>query len=77
MHHDENGNTCINSRLVAEESGNNIISTADKKIVVLKGLSDYIVVEDKDVLMIVPKSEEQEIKLIREKVMQDFGKDLG
>lgn len=74
---DEDGNTCINSRLVAEESGNNIISTVDKKIVVLKGLSDYIVVEDKDVLMIVPKSEEQEIKQLREKVMNDFGKDLG
>ena len=44
---------------------------------VLKGLSDYIVVEDKDVLMIVPKSEEQEIKQLRERVMEDFGKDLG
>lgn len=74
---DENGNTAVNSRLVAEDSENNIVSTSDKKIVVLKGLSDYIIVEDKDILMIVPKSEEQEIKRIREKVMEDFGEDLG
>ena len=74
---DEKGNTAVNSRLVAEDAEDNIISTYNKKIVVLKGLSDYIVVEDKDILMIVPKSEEQEIKQIREKVMKDFGEDLG
>lgn len=74
---DEDENTAINCRLVSEDSENNIVSTNDKKIVVLKGLSDYIVVEDKDVLMIVPKSEEQEIKQIRAKVMKDYGKDLG
>ncbi|QYA25351.1 mannose-1-phosphate guanylyltransferase [Gramella sp. MT6] len=74
---DENGNTAINSRLVVQQADNNIISTSNKKIVVLKGLSDYIIVEDKDVLMIVPKSDEQEIKEIREKVMKEFGEDLG
>jgi len=74
---DENDNTAVNCRLLSEDSKNNIISTIDKKIVVLKGLSDYIVVEDKDVLMIVPKSNEQEIKNLREIVMEDFGKDLG
>lgn len=74
---DENGNTAVNSNLVAEEAENNIVSTTGKKVVVLKGISDYIIVEDKDVLMIVPKSEEQEIKNIREKVMKDFGEDLG
>lgn len=74
---DEDNNTAINCRLLANNSENNIISTTDKKIVVLKGLSDFIVVEDKDVLMIVPKSDEQEIKQIREKVMKDFGEDLG
>lgn len=73
---DENQNTCINSRLIAGESENNIISTSGK-IVVLKGLSDFIIVEDKDILMIVKKSEEQSIKEIREKVMEEYGKDLG
>ena len=74
---DEHGNTAVNTRLITEESENNIISTASKKIVVLKGLSDYIIVEENDVLMIVPKSEEQEIKQIRKKVMDVYGQDLG
>jgi len=74
---DEDNNTVINCQFISEGSENNIVSAMDKKVVVLKGLSDYIVVEDKDVLMIVPKSEEQQIKKLREKVMEDFGDHLG
>lgn len=74
---DETGNTVINSRLLSEHAENNIISTSEKKVVVVKGLSDYIIVDDNEVLMIIPKSDEQEIKEWRNKVMEDFGKDLG
>ena len=74
---DDNNNTAINCRLLAESSENNIVSTINKKIVVLKGLSDHIIVEDDEVLMIVPKSDEQEIKQLREQVMKDFGDELG
>ncbi|SDS54019.1 mannose-1-phosphate guanylyltransferase [Gramella sp. MAR_2010_147] len=74
---DEDDNTTINCRLHSEDSKNNIVSAIDKKIVVLKGLSDFIIVEDKDILMIVPKSDEQYIKELRDQVMKDFGEDLG
>lgn len=74
---DENGNVAINARLHTEDADNNIISTFDKKIVALKDLSDYIIVNDEKVLMIVPKEKEQEIKRIREEVMKGFGEDLG
>ncbi len=74
---DENGNTAVNCRLVPDNSSNNIVSTSKKKIVVLKGLSDYIIVEDENVLMIVPKSEEQGIKQVREQVMNEYGEELG
>ncbi|APG61119.1 mannose-1-phosphate guanylyltransferase [Christiangramia salexigens] len=74
---DENGNTAINAQLLLEDSANNIIASNSHKLVVLKGLSDYIVVEDDDVLMIVPKSDEQEIKQLRQKAMDEFGQDLG
>ena len=74
---DENGNTSINARLHADAAENNIVSTFSKKIVAIKGLSDYIIVEDKDVLMIVPKSDEQEIKKLRDEVMKEFGDELG
>ena len=74
---DKNGNTLIKTRLLSEDSENNIISTHDGKIVAIKGLSDYIIVEDENVLMIVPKSEEQEIKTLRQKVMNKYGNELG
>ncbi len=74
---DENGNTCINTRLTAQDSKNNIVSTYSQKVVALRGVSDMIIIEDKDVLMVIPKAEEQEIKKLREEVMKDFGEDLG
>lgn len=74
---DEKGNTAINARLHVDNAENNIVSTYSQKIVALKGISDYIIVEDKDILMIVPKSEEQDIKKLREQVMKDFGDELG
>jgi len=47
------------------------------KVVVVDGLEDYIIVDDEDVLLIVPKEKEQEIKEIRARVMEKFGKNLG
>ncbi len=74
---DDEGNTAINARLLVEDSENNIISGQAQKIIVIKGLSDYIIVDDENVLMIVPKSEEQDIKKLREEVMKKYGEDLG
>jgi mannose-1-phosphate guanylyltransferase len=45
--------------------------------VIVEGLEDYIIVDDKDVLLIVPKEKEQDIKEIRNKVMEKFDKNLG
>lgn len=74
---DEDHNTVVNAELISEDSENNIIATAKNKLVVVKGLSDFIIVEDNDVLMIVPKSDEQEIKRIRQQVIDNYGKELG
>ena len=40
---------------------------------VLKDLNDYIVVDEEDVLLIFPKSKEQEIKNITKKVHIEGG----
>lgn len=74
---DENGNTAISTRLTAQDSKNNIISTYSQKVVALRGVSNMIIIEDEDILMIVSKSEEQNIKKLREETMKDFGEDLG
>lgn len=74
---DENGNTAVNVRLTAQEASGNIISTSKPKVAAIRGISDMIIIEDEEVLMVVPKSEEQNIKQLREEVMKNFGEDLG
>ena len=48
------------------ESNGNLIRAKNKdKLIVVKGINDFIVVDDDDVLLIYPKSQEQEIKQVR------------
>ncbi|MFZ0489176.1 MAG: mannose-1-phosphate guanylyltransferase [Salegentibacter sp.] len=75
--HDEHGNTAVNAQLMPEAASGNIIRTQGHKIVVVDGLENYIVVESEKVLLIVPKNKVQEIKDIRNQVMEKFGKDMG
>ena len=63
----------VNTRLLAENSSGNMIKTDTNKIVVLEDLDDFIVVEEKEILLIFPKSKEQDIKQLRERVRQKFG----
>lgn len=61
---DENNNGVINAKVILENASNNIIRSDADKIIVINGLSDYIIVDKEGVLMIYPKSKEQDIKLI-------------
>lgn len=63
-----NGNAVVNAQLVAENATNNMVHTSPNKIVVLGDLHDYIVVDKDDVLLIYPKSKEQDIKQIVSKI---------
>lgn len=58
-----------------EDTENCIIHLPKGKAAVIKGLKDYIVVDDEKVLLIYPKSDEQEIKQVAGKMVQDFGSD--
>lgn len=60
----QDSNAVVNAKLIVEDAQNNIIRTQKDKLVVLKGLSDYIIVETENVLLIYPKSEEQSIKQV-------------
>ncbi|MFC0521596.1 mannose-1-phosphate guanylyltransferase [Mesonia maritima] len=75
--HDENDNVVINAKLYLENASGNIIRTQKDKVVAIDGLKDFIVVENKDVLLIFPKEKEQEIKKIREIIQAKFGEELG
>ena len=43
------------------------------KLVVVSGLDDYIIADSDDVLLIVPKSEEQKIKVYVNEVKLNYG----
>ena len=58
---DEHGNTVIANELLFDTQ-NCLIDMPGDKLAVIEGLSDFIVVDTEDVLMICPKANEQNIK---------------
>lgn len=70
---DERKNVLQGDCILVEDVENCLIRAPKKKLVVAKGLNDYIVVDEPDVLLIYPKSKEQEIKQVRAAVQDRFG----
>jgi mannose-1-phosphate guanylyltransferase len=68
-------NNAVNSQSVhLTQSSNCIVQIPTDKVAVIKGLHDFIVVDDGNVLLIYPKSEEQEIKKVSGVISEKFGK---
>lgn len=61
---DDQFNAVVNATMILENASNNIIRTEGKKLVVINGLSDFIIVDNNETLLIFPKEKEQEIKKI-------------
>lgn len=72
---DENNNALVNAKGYFMDARNNMISTQGTKKIVLAGISDYIIVETNDTIMIYPKSKEQEIKEVSKEAERRFDKD--
>lgn len=64
VYKDKDINACVilgeNTHLI--DTKNTIVRSDSEKIVVIKGLKDYIIVDEPDALLIYPKSDEQEVK---------------
>ncbi|MDO1499746.1 mannose-1-phosphate guanylyltransferase [Winogradskyella maritima] len=73
---DDSDNAVVNGKVLAEDATGNMIRTKDGKLVVVDGLKDYIIVDKDDVLMIYPKSKEQDIKQVSGSVRDKFGDHL-
>lgn len=54
----------VQGNILALDSDNCLLRSPEGKLMVVKDLSDYIVVDTDDVLLIYPKSKEQEIKQV-------------
>jgi mannose-1-phosphate guanylyltransferase len=61
---DDQNNAVVNATVILENASNNIIRADGKKLIIVDGLDDFIIVDKDDVLMIYPKSKEQDIKRI-------------
>ena len=70
---DGENNAVVNSKVITEDARGNMIRSPKDKIVVVDGLNDYIIVDKEEVLLIYPKSKEQDIKQVLGKVKDKFG----
>jgi mannose-1-phosphate guanylyltransferase len=59
---DDNGNAIVGKDILMYDSKNCIVNMPDDKVVVLQGLTDYIVVESENILLVCRKSDEQQIR---------------
>lgn len=68
---DTEGSVVIGKNTMLLDSKNCIVRSPSEKLVVIKGLSDYIVIDEADVLLVYPKEEEQEIKALKKTIKQN------
>ncbi|NHF60972.1 mannose-1-phosphate guanylyltransferase [Flavobacteriaceae bacterium TP-CH-4] len=73
LNKDEHGNAVVNSKVISQDATGNMIRSPKGKIIVVDGLEDYIIVDKEEVLLIYPKSKEQDIKQVLAKVKEKFG----
>lgn len=68
---DENNNSVVNANVVLENASNNIVRSDADKLIIIDGLHDYIIVDKEGVLLIYPKSKEQDIKAVVAKLSKE------
>lgn len=70
---DANANAIMGRNVMTYDTVNCIVNMPDEKLVVLEGLSDYIVVESENALLICRKTNEQQIRQIVNDVRLEKG----
>jgi mannose-1-phosphate guanylyltransferase len=71
---DASGNFCdAGSKVMLYDSTNCLVKVSPDRLVVLKGLNDYIIVESANTLLIFPRKEEQNLKQVLADVKTKYG----
>jgi len=65
---DARGNVVQGDKVLLDQTTDTLVRVPKDKLVVLKDLEGYIVVDEGDVLLVFPKSKEQEIKAITQTI---------
>ncbi|WP_420592987.1 mannose-1-phosphate guanylyltransferase [Robiginitalea biformata] len=73
MEKDRQDNAVAQGRVLSRDSSGNMVRLPGEKVAVLEGLKDYIVIDKPEVLMIIPRDREQEIKQWVAEVGDTFG----
>ena len=71
MDKDQNESVVVGDNTLMINSKNCMVRSDAKKLVVIKDLEEYIVIDEEDVLLIYPKDKEQEIKALRKSISND------
>ncbi len=74
---DDAQNVVKSDRAVLKEVKNCLIQMPENKLIVANGLEDFIIIDEEDVLLIYPKSKEQEIKAVTKELREEFGEDYA
>ena len=70
---DDHGNVLQGDHIITLDVSDCLVRTPKGKLVVLKDLHNYIIVDEGDALLVYPKSKEQEIKQVTALVRERFG----
>lgn len=70
---DESGNLIQADNVFLDDVTNCLVRMPQDKLVVLRDLDNYIIVDEGDVLLIYPKSKEQEIKVLTKDIQEVKG----
>jgi mannose-1-phosphate guanylyltransferase len=73
---DDSNNAVVGAKTIFRDAKGNMIRTQSGKKVVIQGLNDFIVIEKKDVILICPQKDQQDIKKIVADVKDNFGSEL-
>ena len=74
---DEANNAVVRAKSHLENAHGNMIFSTTKKLVVVDGISDYIIVDKENVLLIFPKKKEQDIKKLLGSINDKFGSEYS
>jgi mannose-1-phosphate guanylyltransferase len=62
---DSLGNVSLSGKPLIYDAQGNLISTAEKKHIIIKGLEDYYIIDESDFLVIWPRADEDQLTDIR------------
>lgn len=74
LEQDKSGNAILGKNVIARESSGCVIDVPDDMVVTAIGVKDLIIVESDGVLIVVNRDNEQQIKKVRQRVGDKFGK---